>query len=367
MANEDANVLPKSYPMVGADGPLSYTKNSQIQRGVVDGANELVSEAISEKLDMKILQFGTSNDFRIADFGCSVGPNTFIAMENIIDAVEKKLNNAEHQPSAVEFQVFFNDHSNNDFNTLFRTLPPSRKYFAAGVPGSFHGRLFPKSFLHISHSSSALHWLSKVPEEIVNRKSPAWNKGNIQCTGFVKEVVEAYFGQFKIDMESFLNARAEELVPGGLLIILRSTLPNGVHFSNTFKGKLYDLLGSCLNDMAKMGLISEEKVDSFNFPIYYPSPEEFEAVIQRNGKFTIEKTSLFIIPMKDIAVSIQFGVSQVRAVYEGVIQQHFGNELADQVFNYFNTKFEENIFTILEEKCDNRVELFMVLKRKCLA
>ncbi|KAJ0098468.1 hypothetical protein Patl1_21384 [Pistacia atlantica] len=219
MANEDANVLPKSYPMVGADGPLSYTKNSQIQRGVVDGANEL-------------------------------------------------------------------------------------------------------------------------------------------CTGFVKEVVEAYFGQFKIDMESFLNARAEELVPGGLLIILRSTLPNGVHFSNTFKGKLYDLLGSCLNDMAKMGLISEEKVDSFNFPIYYPSPEEFEAVIQRNGKFTIEKTSLFIIPMKDIALSIQFGVSQVRAVYEGVIQQHFGNELADQVFNYFNTKFEENIFTILEEKCDNRVELF---------
>nr|POE51928.1 putative s-adenosylmethionine-dependent methyltransferase at5g38100 [Quercus suber] len=29
----------------------------------------------------------------------------------------------------------------NDFNTLFKSLPPNRQYFAVGVPGSFHGIL----------------------------------------------------------------------------------------------------------------------------------------------------------------------------------------------------------------------------------
>ncbi|GAY67528.1 hypothetical protein CUMW_257220 [Citrus unshiu] len=34
---------------------------------------------------------------------------------------------------------------------------------------------------------------------------------------FVKEVAKAYSTQFKKDIESFLNARAQELVVGGLM------------------------------------------------------------------------------------------------------------------------------------------------------
>lgn len=221
---------------------------------MVDATKEMVKEAMADKLDFEVLGFENSTAFQIADLGCSTGPNSFIAVQNIIEAVEQKHQN----PSAIEFQVFFNDHHDNDFNTLFKSLPPSRKSFATAVPGSFHSRLFPNSTLHFVYSY-ALHWLSKVPEDIQDSESPAWSKDSIQCTGFVKEVAEVYAAQFKNDMECFLNARAEELVEGGLMVIILSALPDGIPMSKATKGKTYDLLGSCLIDMAKTVRISLRK------------------------------------------------------------------------------------------------------------
>lgn len=224
-----------------------------VQRAVMNATKEMVEDAIADKLDFKTLEIEASKTFQIADLGCSTGPNTFIAVQNIIEAVEQKyLIQRQNPNSALEFQVFFNDHNDNDFNTLFKTLPPERKYFATGVPGSFYSRLFPEKTLHFIHSSYSLHWLSRVPEEIVDSKSPAWNKSSIQCTGLVKEVTEAYAAQFNNDMESFLNARAQELVGGGLMVIVISILPNGIPMVKTAEGKIYDLLGSCLIDLAKM-------------------------------------------------------------------------------------------------------------------
>lgn len=211
----------------------------------------MIDGAILEKLDLK--SFCLGNIFRIADLGCSIGPNTFIAVQNIIDAIEQKYK-AENQTHNLnlELQVFFNDTVENDFNTLFKSLPPSRQYFAAGVPGSFYDHLFPKSSIHLAHLSFALHWLSELPKEVVDTKSPAWNKGSIQCTGYVKEVADAYASQFKNDMRTFLDARADEIVPGGFLIILAAALPDGVLMSQTVMGMHHDLLASCLYDMAKL-------------------------------------------------------------------------------------------------------------------
>jgi hypothetical protein len=64
----------------------------QVQRGVLNVVNELMNEVIKETLDFKSPCFDSSNvcTFRIADFGCSAGPNTFLAMEKIMEAVEQK-------------------------------------------------------------------------------------------------------------------------------------------------------------------------------------------------------------------------------------------------------------------------------------
>jgi indole-3-acetate O-methyltransferase len=172
-------------------------------------------------------------------------------MEKIMEAVEQKYHAQLQNSPPLEFQVFFNDVTANDFNTLFKTLPSYQKYFAAGVPGTFYGRLFPKSTLHLAYSSYSLHWLSKVPQEVVDTKSPAWNKGSIQCSGTAKEVAKAYSAQFKTDMDNFLNARAQEIIGGGLMVIIIAGLPDGILMSQTVAGIFNDFFGSCLIDMAK--------------------------------------------------------------------------------------------------------------------
>ncbi|XP_028117645.1 probable S-adenosylmethionine-dependent methyltransferase At5g38780 [Camellia sinensis] len=211
----------KAFPMNGGDGTYSYTKNSQYQRTSSDSVKEMIKDAIVDKFDITSLSF-SSNTIRIADLGCSVGPNTFIAMQNVLEAMEMKFHSQNATSEMPEFQLFFSDHTSNDFNRLFSSLPPDRQYFATGVPGSFHGRLFPKSSLHFVHSSIAVHWLSKVPEELLDKSCPAWNKGRIHCTSAPKEVINAYTTQFAKDMETFFNARADEIEVGGMMIV---TLP----------------------------------------------------------------------------------------------------------------------------------------------
>ncbi|PHU06730.1 hypothetical protein BC332_23219 [Capsicum chinense] len=60
-----------------------------------------------------------------------------------------------------------------------------------------------------------------VFEELLDEKSPAWNKGLIQYEGASNvEVLSAYVAQFEKDMEMFLDARAQEIVEGGMMVII---------------------------------------------------------------------------------------------------------------------------------------------------
>ena len=63
---------------------------------------------------------------------------------------------------------------------------------------------------------------------------------------------EAYSDQFCQDLESFLQARLEELAPGGLMALVFNVVPDVTAYSHITIGSETDLVGSCLMDMAKM-------------------------------------------------------------------------------------------------------------------
>lgn len=150
-----------------------------------------------------------------------------------------------------EFHVFFNDHNSNDFNMLFKSLPQNRRYYAAGVPGSFYGRVFPTSSIHFVHSSCAIHWLSRVPKEVVDRNSPAWNKGHICYSNSTDEVTRAYEAQYVKDMECCLHARAQEVVYGGLMVLTFPGRPDGSPHSHSWPNVTLQHVGSCLVDLVR--------------------------------------------------------------------------------------------------------------------
>ncbi|KAJ0094161.1 hypothetical protein Patl1_15233 [Pistacia atlantica] len=243
---------PNSYSTYEGNGPYSYAENSYYQRKASEIAQEIICQEIINKLDIKqVFHSGLFHSFCIADFGCATGPNAFLADQAIIEAVELKLKSGEEGQNAAEFQVFFNDHVSNDFNTLFKLLPPERRYCAAGVPGSFHDRLFPKASLPIAYSSFALHWLSNMPKEVKDKTSKAWNGGRIHYTSERREVLQAYSDQFAEDLARFLAARAQELMGGGLMALIFPGLSDNICISQNTAGLVFQLLGSCLMEMVQ--------------------------------------------------------------------------------------------------------------------
>lgn len=104
-----------------------------------------------------------------ADFGCSTGANTLGFAKFVVDILKTK-----PELSGRDFVCHFADLPSNDFNTLFKQLPPiapegggdgsveERTWFADGVPGSQYDRMFPRSSLHVAITTLTLHYLFEV-------------------------------------------------------------------------------------------------------------------------------------------------------------------------------------------------------------
>ncbi|KAK6931579.1 SAM dependent carboxyl methyltransferase [Dillenia turbinata] len=362
MANEERHGSSNtSFPMRSGEDKYSYSRNSHYQKNGADMVKTMMLKEITEKLDLEQC-FSSPRLFNVADLGCSIGPNTFFVVQNIIDAVELKHQALGLSKSDLEFQVFFSDQSSNDFNTLFRSLPPERRYFASGVPGTFYGRLFPKASLHFAHCSYAVHWLSKIPKQVLDRNSPAWNRGRIHYR--TKEVKEAFAAQFAEDMKSFLEARAEEVVSGGLMALILCGQPSGTDPSKCAIRMLFELLGFSFMDMAKMGLTDEAKVDSFNLPLYFPAKEELEGIIQNNGCFDIEKAEVFHQSRLEAKNhDVQKFILMIRSAFEMLICENFGTQILEQLFQRFTERVTESGI-LWYSSYSPFIDLFVFLKRK---
>ncbi|KDP22676.1 hypothetical protein JCGZ_02518 [Jatropha curcas] len=140
---------------------------------------------------------------------------------------------------------------------------------------------------------------------------------------------------------------------------------DGIFMFQTPAGLLYQLWGDSLRDMAKLGVISEEKVDTFNLPLYYSSPKELEEIIKRNGHFSIENLHVSGRPVKyDPETSVKFIVSLTRSVFEGLLKEHFGvgENIVDQIFHNLAKKVADN-HSSFHELSHNNTELFILLRR----
>ncbi|TMW87650.1 hypothetical protein EJD97_019669, partial [Solanum chilense] len=326
---------------------------------IIDGTKEMVRDAIIRNLDIKNI-LSSSNTFNITELGCSVGPNTFIAMQHVVEALKDKYMSqiiANSTNDNLEIQIFFNDHVTNDFNALFRSLPIDRSYYACGVPGSFHGRLFPSRSIHFAHSSCSIYWLSKIPKELLDEKSLAWNKGLIHYVGASNvEVVNTYFAQFEKDMEMFLNARAEEIVHGGMMVLITP-------FSTSYI-RLMKFFGSSLTDLVNEGKLDESLVDSFNLPMYFPSVEDMIKVVEKNDCFSIERIELTYPKSKLVdEADAKTLMINLRAVLEGVLINHFGSEIAKEACERTILKSDE-ISAWMKANYEKSCQLFVALKRK---
>ncbi|RVW13487.1 probable methyltransferase TCM_000336 [Vitis vinifera] len=357
----------KAFHMTGGVGETSYARNSSLQKKASDVVKHITIETIQQ-----LYLTTTPRSLGIADLGCSSGPNTLSFIKDIFDAVEGT--SSQTLLPAPEFRVYLNDLPTNDFNTIFKALPDFYKelrkgsngrpsIFIAGFPGSFYGRLFPDNCLHFIYSSYGLHWLSQVPPALYDEQGRSINKGNIYISkSSPPSVSELYLRQFQEDFALFLRSRSEELIEGGrmVLILLGRRGPDHADRGNTF---FWELLSRSLAILVSWGEVEEEKLHSYAVNFYAPTKEEIEEEVRREGSFELDRVEMFEIE-KDGADDMSYGTQvarTVRAIQESMISLHFGEGIADSLFENYGRLVDEEM-----AKEDIRPITFLLVLRKSM-
>ncbi|CAI0411130.1 unnamed protein product [Linum tenue] len=332
--------------MNGGMGETSYAKNSLLQWKGIATTLPITKEAIAELMCNSSFPIGR---LAIANLGCASGPNSLFLVSEVIKAAHKLSRELGHK-STDQFQIFLNDLPGNDFNNIFSSIQGFKEkimdsepilMFITGVPGSFYDRLFQSDSLHFIHSSYSVHWSSQVPRGLEE------NKGNIYMAKTSPQcVLEAYYKQFRTDFSSFLNHRAQELVTGGRMVLTffgrRSAEPCAKECCY-----IWELMSMALNQMALEGLIDQDKLDSFNLPLFTPSAMEVEAEIQKQGSFAIKHLELWDMSWNayegevDLPKALRDGGYNVsrcmKALFEPIITHKFNlpREVMNEVFKRY--------------------------------
>uniref|UniRef100_A0ACD5V2U7 Uncharacterized protein n=1 Tax=Avena sativa TaxID=4498 RepID=A0ACD5V2U7_AVESA len=336
--------------MTGGDGDVGYAANSKIQGKAIVMSRPLLRSAVEQAHAWLSSRPGT---MVVADLGCSSGPNTLAVVSMVLDALAGRC-----QQPPVHVQFFLNDLHGNDFNLVFRSLElfdqvvgkdkgdaPLPPYYIAGLPGSFYTRLFPDRCVHLFHSSYCLMIRSKVPEELAS--GAILNEGNVYIwEATPPSVVKAYQEQFRQDFSLFLELRHAELVAGGQMVVTFLGRKN----KDVLRGEmsyLWGLLSKSLQSLVQQGRVEKEKMESFNLPLYAPSVDEVEAVIESGGLFDVDHVELFETnwdPEDDdtdsdvVLDGAQSGVNVakgMRAVLAPLLTHHFGDGILDDLFQMY--------------------------------
>ncbi|KAM7272261.1 hypothetical protein ACFE04_026924 [Oxalis oulophora] len=338
------------------DGEHSYAKNSLIQKIVISKTKPILEDAIKEMFGGANLTMPT---FTIAELGCSSGPNTLLTISYIIDAV-CRIYQEKNITKASDFQVFLNDLPGNDFNTVFESLPDflhklkkekgglMGSCFISGHPNSFYEKLFPSNTLHFVHSSYSIHWLSKVPDGLIN-------KGNIyMAKNSPPHVFQAYLKQYQKDFFLLLSLRAKEMVSDGRMVLtfIGRTMINPSESRDCCYQ--WEALTKSLFGLVDEGLIEEADIDSFNAPMYNPHVEEVREIVKMEGSFTIEKLEIFQINIdsRDDVNNTSFIFNEIevgnnaakyaRSAIEPLLARHFGASVMDNLFTKYAKLLGEN-------------------------
>ncbi|KAM6553720.1 hypothetical protein CsatB_014482 [Cannabis sativa] len=360
--------LERMLSMKGGKGEASYANNSQAQALHAKSMLHLLEETLDG------VQLNSAEvPFVVADLGCSCGNNTIYIVDVIIKHMIKRYEALDHHHPPPEFSAFFSDLPSNDFNTLFQLLPPlandggsmeeclaadtHRSYFAAGVPGSFYKRLFPAKSIDVFYSAFSLHWLSQVPECVLDKRSAAYNKGRVFIHGANEITAKAYKKQFQMDLAGFLTSRSKEMKRGGSMFLVclgRTSLDPtdqggagllfGTHFQDAW------------DDLIQEGLISSEKRDNFNIPVYAPSLQDFKEVVEAVGSFSINKLEVFkggsplVVNQPDDQAEVGRALANsCRSVAGVLVDAHLGDQLSEELFSRIESRATSQAKELLEK------------------
>lgn len=269
------------FVMVGGD---YYNRHSQCQQNAIQFGLPLLERAIQA-----IPLPDPGSVMLVADYGSSEGKNSVEVMREVVKLIRRRA------PESIPIAIVHNDQPANDFRSLFTRvdkapdsyLHTSPNVFCYASGHSFFERVFPPLQVSLGWSSIAVHWLSSLPAPIPQH---IWN------TCAPSEVHAVWAEQARRDWQRFLEHRAQELRPGGRLVIIGGAAnPKGASGAEG----LADLANVVLQEMVRNGSIHSHEYARMAIPTYNRRQEEFEepfATSALRGTLVLEECRPVLLP-----------------------------------------------------------------------
>jgi hypothetical protein len=258
----------------------------------------------------------------VLDLGSSEGGNAIRLMAAIVAGLRQRTG----QP----VQTIYSDLASNNFNQLFANLEEARRasLFPAGVypgamGGSFYGPLLPPGTVHLATCFNSIQWLDQLPpvplpDSVVYRRPHPPRPG----LSISPKVTSAFMRQAEQDLVRFLVCRAQELVPGGKLLLVSPGDTNQARVSDG----VCDVLNDACLDLVAAGRLQREQYERLTMPVYFRTVAELLAPLQRKdspvrGAFAVERAAALEVPTPFIVEFRRGGdVAAYAAAYTGFLR-----------------------------------------------
>jgi hypothetical protein len=226
------------------EGGGSYNTHARIPAGGANLALPFLEQAVRG-----VTVEGGSEPLVIADYGSSQGKNSLAPMRVAIKELRARVG-----PERPIFVAHI-DQAANDFNTLFDVLhkDPERysrddpKVYPSAIGRSFYESVFPRDHVHLGWSSYAAVWLSRIPMSIPDHFISLASTGEVRAA-FERQAAE--------DWTAFLSLRANELRPGGRLVVV---LPGLNDDGGIGLEPLFGHANEALAEMVREGTITSDE------------------------------------------------------------------------------------------------------------
>lgn len=301
-------------------------------------------------IDLAFDQLVPTRPVTIADYGCAQGRNALAPVARALGHV-RRLAGAD-----LPVSVIHTDQPDNDFTALFRLLrddPASylkheAHVYAAAVGRCFYTQILPAGTVDFGWCAYAAHWLSAAPARAAGHVWPTLTQGPIRAR---------FARQAAADWRTFLAHRARELKPGGRLVVLQPSLPEGE--TATFP-VLMTWVQLELEAMEQDGVITPAERARMTILVHERTAEEVRAPFA-SGSFA----GLQLIAEEESAIPDPF--------WPAYCADGDAEALAERHLGFFRAPFQPSLLTALDARRDDAsratfaARLSAGLKRRMLA
>lgn len=249
----------------GMVGGGYYDAHSTFQADVAASVAALLKDAV------EALTLPADGKVTVADYGCGEGRNSMATIGTALGLLAAR--------GVIGAGVLHNDLPTNDWDGLAANLSASDSYLrqfpearALFAPHGFFERVTLPASITLGTSGSAAHWMSRQPAGLDMPRS-------LYRSDAPPSELAKILAQAARDWHAFLAARAEELQPGGVLLVQMLGSDGHVSPVRVSAAGLLKLMNECALQLVDAGDVSSATYAAYCFPVVPRTIEEATAPV----------------------------------------------------------------------------------------